>query len=131
VIGFSIATTALVALGVAWSWVIILVGVLFAALLAFIAIVGDLPMVILTVLSAMAGASTIIGGAMLLFGVVDLADFTSGATTQRLDDAWWWYAIYVVLVIMGITAQVRTVGRLSASMRQSWREAGGRELRIT
>ena len=88
VIGFSIATTALVALGVAWSWVIILVGVLFAALLAFIAIVGDLPMVILTVLSAMAGASTIIGGAMLLFGVVDLADFTSGATTQRLDDAW-------------------------------------------
>ena len=128
-IGFSIATTALVAMGVTWSWVTVLVGVLVAVLLAFIAIVGDLPMVILTVLSAMAGASTIVGGAMLVFGVVDLADFTSSATTQRLDDDWWWYAIYAGLVILGIVAQVRSVGRLTASMRQSWRETGGRELR--
>jgi hypothetical protein len=127
-IGFSIATTALVAVGVTWSWVVVLAGVLFAVLLAFMAIVGDLPMVILAVLSAMAGASTIVGGAMLTFGVVDLADFASGATTQRLDDDWWWYAVYVVLVIAGIVAQMRTVGRLTASMRQSWRDAGGREL---
>jgi hypothetical protein len=130
-IGFSIATTALVALGVTWSWVLILAGVLLAVLLAFVAIVGDLPMVILAVLSAMAGASTIVGGAMLVLGVVDLADFTSEATTQRLDDDWWWYAIYVVLVIAGILAQMRAVGRFTASMRQSWREAGGRELRTT
>lgn len=128
-IGFSIATTALVAMGVTWSWVTVLIGVLVAVLLAFIAIVGDLPMVILTVLSAMAGASTIVGGAMLVSGVVNLADFTSSATTQRLDDDWWWYAIYAGLVILGIVAQVRSVGRLTASMRQSWRETGGRELR--
>ncbi|HSK95610.1 MAG TPA: hypothetical protein VK891_03255 [Euzebyales bacterium] len=130
-IGFTLATTALVAMGVTWSWVVILVGVLFAVLLAFVAIIGDLPMVILAVLSAMAGASAIIGGAMLTFGVIDLADFTSDATTQRIGDDWWWYVIYVDLVIVGIIAQVRAVGRLTASMRQSWRESGGRELRTT
>lgn len=128
-IGFSIATAVLVALGVTWSWVIILAGVLLATLLAMFAIVGNFPMAILTFLSAVAGAGTVVGGLMLLFGAVDLADFTSGATTERLAEDWWWYAIYVVLIISGIVSQSRLAGRLSASLRDTWVDSGGKELR--
>jgi hypothetical protein len=128
-IGFSISTAVLVALGVTWSWLIILAGLALATLLAIVAIVGNLPMVILTVLSAFAGAGTIVAGAMLLFGVVDLAEFGSVATTERLEDDWWWYAIYLGLAITGIVTQVRAMDRLGGSLRESWAESGGRELR--
>lgn len=128
-IGFALATSVLVALGVTWSWAIVIVGVVAAILLAFVAIVGDLPTIILVFLSATAGASTMVGGAMLVLGVVDLADFTSGATTQRLTEDWWWYLVYGVLVIAGIVAQWRGVDRVTETMREAWRQAGGREMR--
>ncbi|MEZ5121190.1 MAG: hypothetical protein R2736_06405 [Solirubrobacterales bacterium] len=47
----------MVALDVSWTWVVILVGVVLGALLAFAAIAADLPMVLLIVLSALGGAS--------------------------------------------------------------------------
>ena len=55
-IGFVLGTTVMAALGVTWSWLVILVGVITAAVLALIAIVGDMPMVLLTLLTALAGA---------------------------------------------------------------------------
>jgi hypothetical protein len=60
-IGFALGTSIMVMLGVGWSWLIVLSGVVLAVVLAFVAIVGDLPMVLLTVLTALAGAGT--GGA--------------------------------------------------------------------
>ena len=118
----------MVALGVTWSWVIVLAGIALAAVLAVIALAGNMPMVILVVLSAFAGAGTIVTGAMLLFGVVDL-DTMAVATTQRLDDDWWWYALYLGLAVAGIVAQVRSLDRLTESLRQAWADSGGRQLR--
>ncbi len=72
-IGFVLGTSLLVALGVTWSWLIVLGGVVLAVVLAFVAIAGDLPMVLLTVLTALAGASTIVSGLMLLVGTIDVS----------------------------------------------------------
>lgn len=128
-IGFVLGTGLMVALGVDWSWLIVLVGVIVGVLLAIIAIAGDLPMILLTVLTAMAGATTIVGGIMLLTGTVDTLDFETVATTKRLDDDWWWYAIYLVLVIAGIVAQVSDTQRRRGSVRQAWQETGGRQFK--
>jgi hypothetical protein len=128
-IGFALGSTLMVALGVTWSWVIVLVGLAVGVLLGIVALVGDLPMVLLTVLSALAGASVATMGLMLIFGTVSLSDFDSAATTQTLNDDWWWMAIYVGLVIVGIIAQVRSTARLAASLRDSWGESGGRYMR--
>jgi hypothetical protein len=128
-IGFSIGTTVMVAVGVSWSWLIVLVGVVFGGLLAFAAIVADLPTVLLVVLTALGGASIIVFGVMLLAGVIDTADVESVATTKELEDDWWWYGLYVVLAIVGGVAQFRAVDRLSATMRETWADAGGREFR--
>lgn len=128
-IGFSLGTTAMVAIGTQWSWLIILAGVIVGVLLALVAMLADLPMALLTVLTAMAGATAVVAGIMVLFGVVSLADFGSAATTATLNDSWWWYALYVVLAVAGIVAQYRATARMRGSLRESWTQSGGRHLR--
>lgn len=128
-IGFTLGTGAMVALGVSWNWVIVLVGVIAAMALAYVALVGNLPGFVLIVLGALAGATSIVAGAMLLGGVLDTADFTSASVTERIDDSWWWYALYVALAVVGIFAQLREIDRIRMSTRQAWIDAGGRELR--
>jgi hypothetical protein len=65
-IGFVLGTSLMVALGVSWSWLIVLSGVVAAVVLSFVAIAADLPMMLLTILTALAGASTMVGGFMLI-----------------------------------------------------------------
>ena len=55
-IGFTLGTSLMVALGVTWSWVIVLAGLALAVVLAFVALVADLPMALLTVLTAHGGS---------------------------------------------------------------------------
>lgn len=129
-IGFALGSTVLVALGVSWSWLIVFVGLALGVLLAILAVVADLPMVLLTVLSALAGASAATTGIMLIFGALSLSDFDSTATTERLNDDWWWLAIYAGLAIAGIVVQVRSATRLGASMRAAWAESGGGQITI-
>jgi hypothetical protein len=127
--GFTLGSTVMVALGVTWSWVIILVGLAAGAILAVVAVVGDLPMALLTILTALAGASAAVTGLMLIFGVISLEDFDSVATTERLDDDWWWYVIFGVLVFAGMVAQIRTLRNLRSSLREAWVDSGGGQLR--
>lgn len=124
-IGFALGTSLMVALGVTWSWVIVLSGVVLAVVLALVAIAGDLPMVLLTVLTALAGASTIVAGLMLLFGVVDVEDFDIGTTTEYVADDWWWFVIYGGLVVAGLIAQFTDVDRRRESLRQAWASGVG------
>lgn len=128
-IGFALGTAAMVALGVQWSWLIVLVGVIAGVLLALLAILGDLPMVLLAVLTAMAGAAVLVTGVMLLFDVVSISDFDSAATTAAVDDDWWWYAIYLALAIAGIASQLTAAASLRGSVRAAWTESGGRQIR--
>ncbi len=119
-IGFTLGASLMVALGGTWSWLIVLSGVALAVVLAFVALAADLPMALLTVLSAMAGASGIVAGLMLVFGVTDLGDFDSVQTTTALADDWWWYAIYLVLAVGGMIAQFIDVDRRRDTLRAAW-----------
>jgi hypothetical protein len=119
-IGFALGTSLMVMLGVSWNWLIVLSGVVVALGLAFVALVGDLPMALLTVLTAFAGSSTIVAGLMLTFGVIELGDFDSAQTTKALEDDWWWYAIYFALAIAGMVMQFRDVDRRNDTLREAW-----------
>jgi hypothetical protein len=119
-IGFALGTSLMVAIDVSWTWVVVLVGVALGALLAFAAIITDLPMVLLVVLSALGGASAITLGIMLLSGAVNTEDFDRDAVTEQANDDWWWYVVYVVLAVLGLASQVRHTERLRRSMRESW-----------
>jgi hypothetical protein len=125
-IGFTLGVSAMVAIGVSWDWVIVFVGLATGVLLAIVALAGNLPMVLLTVLTATSGASTIVGGIMLLTDKLQSGDITeSGAVTDRLHDDWWWYAIWGGLVVAGIVAQFAAADRLAGTMREAWDESKG------
>jgi hypothetical protein len=119
-IGFVLGTSLMVALGVNWSWLIVLSGVVMAVALAFVAIAGDVPMVLLTVLTALAGASVIVAALMLFVGTFDTEDFSIGKTTEYVADDWWWFVIYGGLVVGGMIAQFTDVDRRRESLRQAW-----------
>lgn len=123
-IGFALGTSAMVAIGVDWSWLIVLVGIAVGVVLAVLAIAGNMPMVLLTVLTAAAGASAMVGGIMLLVGELQTEAITeAGGTTDQLHDDWWWYAIWGGLFVAGIVAQVAAAERLNATMREMWDES--------
>jgi len=126
-IGFALGSSLMVALGVTWSWVIIIVGVAVGTLLAALAIIADLPMVLLTVLTAAAGASTVVTGLMLLTNTLSTGDLST-VTPETIDDGWWWYATYGVLMLTGIVAQIRVIESMTASVRSAWGHDGGRQL---
>ncbi|MFZ4810427.1 MAG: DUF4203 domain-containing protein [Ilumatobacteraceae bacterium] len=126
-IGFVLGSSVMVALGVTWSWVIIIVGVAVGTLLAALAIIADLPMVLLTVLTAAAGASTVVTGLMLLTNTLSTGDLST-VTPETIDDGWWWYATYGVLMLTGIVAQIRVIESMTASVRSAWGHDGGRQL---
>jgi hypothetical protein len=120
-IGFALGASLIVALGISWSWLIVLSGLALGIALAIIALVGDLPTVVLVVLSAAAGASAITGGIMLLAGTLGTDDITvSAAITEQLNDDWYWYVIWIALAVVGVVAQLRFSDRMDAEMRAAW-----------
>jgi hypothetical protein len=119
-IGFALGTSIMVALHVSWTWLIVLGGVAVGVLLALGAIVAELPMVLLIVLSALGGASAITMGVMLLVGTTDSADFTSDSVTEQIDAGWWWYVVYGALALAGMVTQLRGAARIRGSMREAW-----------
>lgn len=118
-IGFMLGTTVLVALGIGWNWLIIAAGVVAGILVAVIAVVTNLPMLLLVVLSALAGASAIVGGTMLLVGTVGSADFSAASLTTKIPIYWWWDILYLVLAVAGIVSQYRST-RSRVRVRESW-----------
>ncbi|MCB1256043.1 MAG: DUF4203 domain-containing protein [Microthrixaceae bacterium] len=127
-VGFMLGSSLMVALNVTWTWLIVLVGVVLALLLGLIAIVGDLPMIILTVLTAMAGSTATVGGLMLLFGSIDSADLDRANVVATIQDAPGWWLLYAVLAIAGIVGQGQSVRAMEHSLREQWAADGGRQL---
>ena len=120
-IGFVLGASVLVAVGVTWNWLIVLAGLALGIVLAIVAIAGNLPGVLLIVLSALAGASAIVAGLMLLTGAVDTEQITrSASVTEELNDDWYWYAIWAVAAIAGLIAQLNASAREAATMREAW-----------
>lgn len=128
-LGFALGSGLMGALGVRWSWVGVLVGVAFGIALAIVALVADVPTIILVVLTALAGAAATVFGVMLLAGTIEVDDLDLAATSELVAEEWWTYALYVVLAVIGIVAQSTMVGSIRRSLREQWAEAGGAQLR--
>ena len=129
-IGFALGVSVLSAFGVTWNWVLVVVGLVVGLALGFLAIVTDLPMGVLTVVSAFGGASAITAGVMLIVGTVNLDDFDNGITTKDIiSDNAWWYVLYLGLAIVGIVAQIAFAAKVDQTLRDAWSESGGKHIR--
>jgi len=119
-VGFVLGSTLMLALHVSWTWVIVLVGVAAGALLAMAAIVADLPMIVLTVLTGLGGASATVAGLMLLTGTLTSDDLTRPSITEKVDDSAAWWIIYAALAVFGMVAQIKALDSLTQSVRAEW-----------
>ena len=126
-IGFLVGASLLVALGVEWNWVVVLGGVVVGTAFAALAIVGNLPMMLLTLLTAIGGSIAIVGGLMLLTGAIESADFDQRSVVARIDDSLWWWLLFVVLAAAGVVAQLRAVDTARRDLRAYW-AAGDRRV---
>ncbi|MFI5894106.1 DUF4203 domain-containing protein [Actinoplanes sp. NPDC051513] len=127
-IGFVLGATLMVGANVRWSWAVIAAGMLVGIALAVLAVVGRLPMLLLAVLTGLAGSATIVAGIMLLTGGVAADDLGSEAVISRIEDTAGWWVLYGVLALAGIVLQLRLLADKRRSVRAQWAADGGRQL---
>lgn len=120
--GFLIGASIMVAFDVSWTWLIVLVGVALGVALAALAIVADLPMLILVIVTSWGGASAMTAGLMLLAGALDSDDLTQADVVAQVQTDWWWYTFYAVFLVAGIVSQLRSAQQMHLSMQEAWRQ---------
>ena len=118
--GFAIGSGLVVALGIDWNWVAVLVGVVVGLVVGIASAFGNMPMIVLIVFSAFAGAVGVVGGLMLLVGSMNSADFTRGAFTDAVEDGWGWYVLLLVLALGGIFSQARQAAEWRRTVQEAW-----------
>lgn len=118
--GFAIGSGLVVALGIDWNWVAVLVGVAVGAVVGLVSVFANMPMIVLVVFSSFAGAVGVVAGLMLLVGSLDSADFTQGAFTDAVQDSWGWYLTLLALAIVGIVAQARQRVMMRRTINEVW-----------
>jgi len=123
--GYVIGAGLIVALGIDWNWVAVVVGVAIGAALGLLAVFGNMPMIVLAVLSSIAGAISVVGGLMLLFGSLNSADFTEGSFSSAVDAGWGWYLLLVVLALIGLIAQTRQRIVVRRTINEAWYARSG------
>ena len=118
--GFAIGSGLVLALGIEWNWVAVLVGLVVGAVLGLVSVFGNMPMIVLAVASSIAGAASVVAGVMLVVGSMDSADFTRGTFTDAVQDGWGWYLLLLVLALVGIVVQTRARLTMRRTVRETW-----------
>ncbi len=118
--GFAIGSGLVVALGIDWNWVAVLVGTVVGVILCILSIVVDMPVIVLIVFSSFAGAVGVVGGLMLLVGSLNSADFTKGDFTDTVENGWAWSLLLLALAVIGILNQVRQQVVLRRTIHEAW-----------
>jgi hypothetical protein len=118
--GFAMGTGLMAALGLEWSWFVAIIGLVVGVAFGAMALFANLPMLILIAFSAIAGAVIVVLGGMLVFNTVDLEELSSGATTDTVDVAWFWFLTFFVAVVASFGAQLRAIRDTQTDLRQVW-----------
>ncbi len=116
-LGFGLGVALANALG-ATEQLSALVGLIAGVLLVVLGLALRLPAMLLSVLTALAGAGLILSGVLLLVGSTPAGPSLSEITWPR---EWWWTVLYLVLALAGIIVQGRSSGRRRA--RAHWQRS--------
>lgn len=116
-VGYALGTTVAGLLGLP-AWMYLPAGVAAALLLVLIALVTNLPAVLLIVVAAIGGASAIVTGVAFLVGLVPAGNLDPDVVAPLIEDHTWLAVAHLVLVIAGIVTQLRR--RSTANLRASY-----------
>jgi hypothetical protein len=118
--GFAIGSGIVVALGISWNWVAVLVGLAVGLVLGLVAVFANVPMIVLVVVGSIAGAVGVTGGLMLLVGSLDSADFSRGDFTDTVSGSFGWSLLLLALALAGIVLQAMQRALMQRSIQETW-----------
>jgi hypothetical protein len=118
--GFAIGSGIVVALGIGWNWVAVLVGLAVGLIVGLVSVFANVPMIMLVVIGSIAGAVGVTGGIMLLVGSLNSADFSRGDFTDTVSNSWAWSLLLLVLAVGGILVQARQRAVMRQSIQETW-----------
>lgn len=88
------------------EWLLFIFGLIgFIAVMA-VTLVLNLPIYIVIVNTAFAGASVLITGVLLIINRVDYEELGYGTAVSVIEDSWWWILVWSVLAAMGMIFQL-------------------------
>lgn len=109
--GSMLGSTLFAAIGVDSTWLLFIIGVIFAAIFIFAAFIIQLPVYLVIIDTAFAGAMIVVGGLLLLFNRIDRADIGTAAAWHQIHDHWPLWILWAVIAAIGIGAQLTAVER--------------------
>ena len=118
--GFAIGSGIIVAFGIDWNWVAVLVGLALGLAFGLVAVFANVPMIVLVFVGSIAGAVGVTGGLMLLVGSLNSADFSRGDFTDTVSNSFGWSLLFLLLAVGGIAIQAFQRALLRQSIRETW-----------
>ena len=118
--GFAIGSGIIVAFGIDWNWVAVLVGLALGLVFGLVAVFVNVPMIVLVIVGSIAGALAVTGGFMLLVGSLDSSDFSRGDFTDTVSNSFGWSLLFLVLAVGGIAIQALQRALMRQTIRETW-----------
>lgn len=105
--GAAIASGLAASFGAERDWVLVLVSVIGAALFVFAALLFNLPIYIVIVNTAIAGALGAVAGLLLIIDRIDLDYLGGGQAVAIVRDSLGWWLLWIAIAAVGIAMQLR------------------------
>jgi hypothetical protein len=107
-VGYQIGVGIMTWIGFKEGFLTFLVGLVIALGIVALAIFLHLPKLLIIILSALAGAGTILAGIFLALGRISLDSLRYGEVGAILRDSWFWGLLFLVIAAIGFYFQWRT-----------------------
>lgn len=121
--GALIATALASAIGINSSFVLLVFAVAGAIAVVFAALSINLPIYLVIVNTAIAGASIVVSGVMLVFNQVDTEELEEGFAFAMAETSWWWVLMWAAVAAVGIGRQLAIKERIRLP-NDRWVQAG-------
>jgi hypothetical protein len=121
-VGALIGSALMAALNVDSGWIVFLVAFAVAVLFMVVAVVIALPIYVVVVNTAFAGATAVIAGIMLVFNFISLESLSYGATWAMVNESWFWMIAWIILAALGLSVQLRSMS-LTILPEQRWHQS--------
>ena len=105
-LGYALGAGFMGMIGVDWNWLVWLVGIVVAVIVIIATFWFSLQKYAIIVATAVGGAGSIVGTLMFGYIGMTLAKFVENPIRFALNDSPLWTIVFLVLVVLGIAAQI-------------------------
>ena len=119
-LGFAVTSGVLAFLHLDWNWLIVILGTIIGIVFGLVAIMTNMPTVVLILATSFLGSAVILYGLMLVFNTATLGDFSSGVVMDKIHDHLGLYVLWFGLAMFGGITQVKVLGEQTKQLQEYW-----------